>query len=513
MAGLETRHVRLLSPLPPDQLMLQRVRGFEELGRLFQFELELLSPDPDLKIDDLLGDKMTIVLTSHEEERFFNGIVTAFGHTGKSGRYERYLCTLRPFLWLMGHGSDCCIFPKMSVPDIVAKVVSDHGAGGLITRNLKRTYGEREYTVQYRESHLDFISRLLEEEGIYYYFDHTKDQHKLVLCDDKTSHENQGEIPFMDPSGGVAARRDFFRSWKQLKHVRPAAFAVNDFDFFSPSADLAEVRKSPLKHKHANFEHYEPFARFIQWGTDASATLPARQVAETRLEEAQADHERVRAIGNVRELKPGMKFDLIEPPRQDQGQEFLVVRAEYSMYQPGYDSGSSKSKDDEKAEELYSVEAIVQPSKLAFRPARLTPRPVISGPHTATVVTGGTSTDAQAREGELPVGPQEGEHVLGARLEPVGRQRLRRAARAARRAGGDRRVHRGRSRPADRDGPRLQRLERPALRLARRRDEERLPHALDARWLGFDGERTAARRQEGRRAVLHPRREEHGYRG
>lgn len=396
MATLDTRHVHLLSSLPPDQLMIQRVRGFEELGRLFEFDLELLSPDPELKIDDLLGDKMTIVLDTALEPRYFNGIVTAFGHAGKHGRYERYFCTLRPFLWLMSHGSDCKIFPKMSVPDIVAKVVSDHGAGGLITRNLQRSYGEREYTVQYRESHFDFISRLLEEEGIYYHFDHTKDQHKLVICDDKASHENKGEVPFMDPSGGSASRRDYLKEWVQLKNVRPGAFVINDFDFFSPSADLAEVRKSPLKHKHANFEHYEPFSRFVQWGTDASAKLPARQIVETRLQEEQADHERIRTEGNIRTLAVGDKFDLVEHPRADQDQEYLVVRTDFTMFQPGYDSGSSSSKEGG-SEEVFTLNAVVQPSKQAFRPERLTPRPIIAGPHTAVVVTGGTSTDAQGR--------------------------------------------------------------------------------------------------------------------
>jgi type VI secretion system secreted protein VgrG len=396
MPPLDTRHVYLLSSLPPDQLLLQRVRGYEELGRLFQFDLELLSPDPELKIDDLLGDKMTVVLDAMGEPRYFNGIVTAFGHAGKHGRFERYFCTLRPFLWLMSHGSDCKIFPKMSVPDIVAKVIADHGAGGLITRKLQRTYGEREYTVQYRESHLAFISRLMEEEGIYYHFDHTKDQHKLVICDDKASHENKGEIPYMDPAGGASARRDFLREWEQQKHVRPGAFVINDFDFFSPSADLAEVRKSPLKHKHANFEHYEPFSRFVQWGTDASAKLPARQIVETRLEEAQADHERIKTQGNVRALAIGDKFDLVEHPRADQDQEYLVIRTEFAMFQPGYDAGSSSSADGEK-EELFDVQAQVQPSKQPFRPARVTPKPVMAGPHTAVVVTGGTSTDAQGR--------------------------------------------------------------------------------------------------------------------
>ena len=396
MAALDTRHVHLISSLPSEELMIQRVSGFEELGRLFQFDLELLSPDPELKIDDLLGDKMTVVLDTVDGPRHFNGIVTAFGHAGRHGRYERYFCTLRPFLWLMSHGSDCKIFAKMTVPDIVAKVIADHGAGGLITRNLQRTYGEREYTVQYRESHFAFISRLLEEEGIYYHFDHTKDQHKLVICDDKASHENKGEIPFMDPSGGSAARRDFLKEWEQQKNLRSGAFVINDFDFFSPSADLAEVRKSPLKHKHANFEHYEPFARFVQWGTDASATLAARQIVETRLQEAQADHERIRTTGNVRTLAAGDKFDLVEHTRADQDQEYLVVRTDFTMFQPGYDSGSSGSKDG-KSEEVFTLEAMVQPSKQAFRPARLTPKPIIAGPHTAVVVTGGTSTDAQGR--------------------------------------------------------------------------------------------------------------------
>ncbi len=398
----DTRHVHIVSPLKPEELQLQRVRGFEEIGRPSLFDLELLSPDPALKIDDLLGDKATIVLALPDGERYFNGHFAGFGQAGTVGRYTRYHAQLRPFFWLLTRASDSRIFKKLTVPEIVKKVIGQFGIGQLEDK-LQGTYLAREYTVQYRESYFDFLSRLMEEEGIYYYFRHEKAQHVMVMCDDRASLKavpTYEKIPFIDPEQNANPREEHFSEWTHLQEVRSGAFAVNDFDFEVPRADLIAKLSRPLKHKHAGLEQYDPLAGFVDamdagGGGDPHRAARGETYARLRLEETQAPHDRGLARGNARGPHPGSLFELTGHPREDLNRERLVIRAEYEMFQPGFDAGSSAGKEakkdggNEKEETLFEVRLVTQPSKVPFRPERITPRASIAGPHTAIVVGAG----------------------------------------------------------------------------------------------------------------------------
>lgn len=398
----DTRHVHLVSPLPSEQLLLQRVHATEELGRPFAFDLELLSPDPHLEIDDLLGDKMTVVLTLPDGDRHFNGHVVRIGQGGALGRYTRYHCTLRPFFWLLTRASDSRIYKKLSAPEIVKNVIGQFGIGAVEER-LQNNYLPREYTVQYRESYFDFLSRLMEEEGIYYFFRHEKDQHVLVLCDDRSSHKpvpGYESIPFIDPDVNAHPREEHFAQWTLLHEVQTGAYVVNDFDFEAPRADLLAKLSRPLNHKHAGFEQYDPLAGYVDAldagsGGDTHRGDRGDLFARVRLEELQAEFDRASARGVARGPHTGSLFELSGHPRDDQNRELLVVRAEYTMFQPGFDAGSSSGLDAElddsgKGEEpLFEVRLEAQPGKVPFRPRRTTQKPSIPGPHAAMVVGSG----------------------------------------------------------------------------------------------------------------------------
>jgi len=396
----DTRQAHLISPFGTEELLLQRMHATEELGRLSKVRLELLSLDPQLKLDKALGDKMTVVLATPDGERFFNGHVARFGQAGTLGRYTRYKATLRPFLWLLTRTSDSRIFKKMTVPEIIKDVIGKAGIGE-IKDGLQQTYLPREYVVQYRETTFDFLSRLMEEEGIYYYFSHEKDQHKMVLCDDKASHKTvpgYEEIPFIDPEENSSPREEHFSEWSMVQEVETGAYAVNDFDFEVPKADLMAKVNRQLPHKHAALEQYDPLAGYVDAmdagnGGDPHRADRAQHYARVRLEELQAPHDRCAALGNARGPFAGALFKLTGHPREDQARELLVVWAEYRVFQPGYDSGSSggvdKPKDDKKEEPLFEIEIDVQPSKIPFRPERVTDCPVIAGPHAALVVGSG----------------------------------------------------------------------------------------------------------------------------
>ena len=183
------REVEFITPLGDDVLLFHRMTGNETLGRLFRFDLELLSKNPDIKFEDLLGQNVTVRLDlTPDKARYFNGYVSRFTLSGSLGDLNVYQATVRPWLWFLTRTADCRIFQEMTVPDIIKQVFRDHGFTDF-EEALSGAYRTWPYCVQYRETDFNFVNRLMEQEGIYYYFRHEKEKHLLVLSDDIGSHE------------------------------------------------------------------------------------------------------------------------------------------------------------------------------------------------------------------------------------------------------------------------------------------------------------------------------------
>ena len=180
--------VRIKSPLPEEELLFHTMEGTEELGRPYAYQLGLLSPKEDLALDDVLGQEACIELDlPNGGTRYFHGHVTHFSQTGRHGRYASYSLQLRPWLWFLTRTADCRIFQQKTVPDIVKEVFREHGFSDF-KDSLSGTYRTWEYCVQYRETDFNFVSRLMEQEGIYYYFTHEDGKHTLVLADSYGAH-------------------------------------------------------------------------------------------------------------------------------------------------------------------------------------------------------------------------------------------------------------------------------------------------------------------------------------
>jgi len=396
--------IELHSSLKKGDLLVQRVHATEALGRPFQYDLDLLSPDPALDLDALAGDKMTIEISTPEGPRYFDGIVAEVSQGAASGRYTRYHATLRPFFWLLSRASDSRIYKKSSVPAIIKEAIGRLGVGDVDDKGLQNTYLDREYVVQYRETYFDFLSRLMEEEGIYYWFKHDKGQHVMMLGDDHASHKTVSgyeKLAFIDPKVNANPREEHFSELKVSHLVVTGAFAVNDFDFEVPGADLQAKSSRPLKHKHASLEQYDPLAGYVDAvdagnDGDGSRTDRGELFARVRLEALQAQHDRVAGRSNARGLVTGALFEITGHPRDDQNRELLVIGAEYKLFQPGFDAASSTGQTNVKEgetkpedEPMYQARFFMQPGKTPFRPERTTPRPFMRGPHTALVVGDG----------------------------------------------------------------------------------------------------------------------------
>ncbi|MEY4575924.1 MAG: hypothetical protein RL701_627 [Pseudomonadota bacterium] len=180
---------KVSTSLGDEMLVLANLSGQEALGRPFRYDLDLFSLNPDVALEDLVGQPVTVQIELGEGEyRYINGIASRFACVGTSGRFTRYRVTLRPWLWLLTRATDCRIFQHETVPNVVKKVFRDLGFSNF-DENLSRPYRQWEYLVQYRESSFNFVSRLMEQEGIYYYFKHEDGKHTLCMTDFGAAHE------------------------------------------------------------------------------------------------------------------------------------------------------------------------------------------------------------------------------------------------------------------------------------------------------------------------------------
>ena len=369
------RLVQVDSPLGGDVLLLQSMEGSEELGRLFHYELDLTSEDRAITFDQLLGKPMGLTLELYDGgKRYFHGIVCSCRQLTGHGQFAGYRVSLRPWFWLLTRTSDCRIFQNKTVPDIIKQVFRDLGFSDF-EDSLSGSYREWEYCVQYRETSFDFVSRLMEQEGIYYYFRHEEARHVLVLADAYGAHSSAPDyasVPFYPPDRQMR-ERDHFYDWQLAREVQPGSLALNDYDFLRPRASL-EVRSSvPRTHTNADYPLYDYPGEYVQ-------SNDGDHYARTRIEAIHSQFEHVQLRGRARGIGCGHVFTLTGYDRADQNREYLVVVARYQIRQEAYESGQSDI-----AEQFVSELDCMDASQ-SFRPLPLTPMPIVRGPQTAVVV-------------------------------------------------------------------------------------------------------------------------------
>ncbi|UZE29062.1 type VI secretion system Vgr family protein [Pseudomonas asplenii] len=370
-----TRLAQVHSPLGPDVLLLKDMGGGEELGRPFEYELHLTSTDGALDLNQLLGKPMSLSLQLQGgTSRYFHGIVARCSQNVDTGQFASYQVTLRPWLWLLTRTSDCRIFQHMTIPQIIKQVFRDLGFSDF-EDVLSQPYREWEYCVQYRESSFDFVSRLMEQEGIYYYFRHEKDRHVLVLADAYGAHHpapGYESIPYYPPDG-QHRERDHLNGWQLAQEVQPGSLELNDYDFQRPSARIDVRSTMPRPHSAGDYPLYDYPGSYVQ-------SQDGEHYARTRIEAIQSLHERVQLNGNARGIGAGNLFSLTGFGRQDQNREYLIVAARYYIAQESLESGTGT------AGSQFESSLTCIDAQQSFRPLANTTRPIVRGPQTAVVV-------------------------------------------------------------------------------------------------------------------------------
>ncbi|CAG9256631.1 VgrG protein [Burkholderia cepacia] len=359
-----------------DDLKFHTLDGSDELGRLFEFRIEALADSHSLSLKDMLGKPVTVRIEQQDlSTRYLNGIVARASLAGRRAeRYYGYELIVRPWLWLATRRSDCRIFQNKTVPEIVQEVLSTYGFP--IESHLAETYVPRDYCVQYNETDAAFVSRLMEFEGIYYWFRHAEDTHTLMLSDAMSSHTalpGYETIPYIARDRTAIADEEHIDGWLPAQEVSVGKHQTTDYDYTKPRADLSSQKVDPRGHDHDSFASFE-------WPGGYRDDAPGAHYSRVRLEEQQAEHERASADTDVRGAAPGYLFTLAHCPRADQNREYLIVRCQYRFQENAYAS-------DQGAEAVvHQTMMLVQPSSLPYRSPRDTPRPRTSGPQTATVV-------------------------------------------------------------------------------------------------------------------------------
>jgi type VI secretion system secreted protein VgrG len=370
------RKIVLKSPLGADVLLVRAASVTEQLGRPFEIAMDLLSLNEGLDFDGILGKEITLSIDLDSgKPRYFHAFVAHFSQTGRLGRYATYHARAVPWLWFLTRTADCRIFQNKNVPDIIKEILREHGFTD-IKASLTKTYRVREYCVQYRETDFNFVQRLMEEEGIYYYFTHTDSSHTLALVDSHSGHQaypGYDSIEYFPPSANETRETDHIYEWRLTRDIQPGKYVVTDYDFTKPRAAL---QTQYVQKRGIPKSEYEMF----DYPGGYTITSDGDHYSRARLESLQSQYERMNGIGNARGVAVGSLFKLKGYPRKDQNKEHLVVAAVHNLQGGDYETGTGSSGAD------YTCTFEVVDSKEPFRAAITTHKPTVGGPQTATVV-------------------------------------------------------------------------------------------------------------------------------
>ena len=349
----------------------------EALSTPYRVELTLatnVDDEEQVSFDAVMGKVALLTIKSPEGDRYFHGIISQFTHRGVAGRFNLHRAVLVPSLWLTSLEQDCRIFQDKSVPDIIKEILGDRQISkDHYTFRLQAKYQPRNYCVQYRETDLNFVSRLLEEEGIFYFFEHTEDKHLLVFGDGTVNYQpisGDDEIRFHISDSRVA-QEQYVSDVVLSRCLQPEKVILRDFNYENPEFDLSAPK--PAQPTEA-LEVYDYPGEYVE-------EKRGKRLAQIRLEEAVAFTEKAEGRGNCPRFTPAFVFTLTDHEREDLNQEYLLVEVTHvgSQEQALEEESGGGGVD-------YSSHFVAIPSSVTFRPERNTPKPVVEGLQTAIVV-------------------------------------------------------------------------------------------------------------------------------
>ena len=369
---------RITVQLPVEGLLFWKLSGREALSEPYALSLTLLGTDARMDRSQLLGKPVTVTIPTQDitSPRYFNGKVTrvAVSAVELSGtRYAVYQLNVESDLWPMQRDRNLRIFQGQTVSQIVKMLLSESQVN--IEDKLTGSYRVWDYCVQYQESSFDFISRLMELEGITYFFRHEADRHVLVLTDAATQHQpfaGYETIPYhVTPSGG-STDEEGISQWALTDSVTPGIYSLDDYDFRKPNAWLFQARQNPVSPQPGSIDVYDWPGRFVEHDH-------ADFYARIRQERWQVEHQQIQGSATALGIAPGHTFTLHNAPFFSDNGEYLTTETNYWLEENSYASGGG-------FETMHRIDFTVIPASVTYRPVQKTAWPRTYGPQTAKVV-------------------------------------------------------------------------------------------------------------------------------
>jgi type VI secretion system secreted protein VgrG len=362
-------------------LVLSRYDAREGISELFEYQIEALSQNPGLDFDKAMGQHCTI---SHQvtetggatKTRYFDGILVEAQSTGERGDLFSYRLVLRPWFWLSGRTAESEIFHEKTVREILEKTLAKPQLGKfrLDIDGARRL----PYCVRYRETQLAFASRMMEEHGLCYYFEHKDGDHTLVIADGPSRHKpapGSDVLPVIGTGNEWRYDLEHFRDWRKERRFRSGKVTFRDYDYMKPTASMEVSRPAVEKYTHADLEMYDYPGRYIE-------PSDGKELARYRLESYQAGDKRRFCEGDAVTVFPGASVTTRDNEDKPENGQYLMVRATHAFSAASYISGDGDI-------QQYSGYYELQPLDRPFRPLQITPKPTIYGPQTAVVVGSG----------------------------------------------------------------------------------------------------------------------------
>ena len=376
----QNRRLFKLRPLKETkhELLLESFKGEERLSSAYSFELLLLCEDADLKLKSMLGQHLVIEIElADSSTRYTAGYVTRFASVGSDGGIASYTATISPWFSMLEHRVDTRIFQDATIVEVVTEVFSQFSAFSQYEFRLSSPLKRYTYITQYRESDLAFVQRLLEAEGIFYYFEHSAEGHSMIICDDSTMLEPLPEQPQIRfHSASVTETSDSITEWSGNRQLQSGRIAVQTFDYRQPNNRLPVTMNSLNQQGDVEaFEIYDCSGQYTHKNYDEGETL-----VRLRIEALELKGKRFDGQSNCRAMRPGYTFELTQHYAHDKGtvdeRQFLLI----SVASEGYNNYLNER------QASYNNHFSCVRRKIVFRPELTVERPTIAGPQTAIVV-------------------------------------------------------------------------------------------------------------------------------
>ncbi|EHK6156245.1 type VI secretion system tip protein VgrG, partial [Escherichia coli] len=384
LTGSGTHNVTLSGSAVPDGMLLfASLGGTETVGELFTYSIKLKTPDilnlgyvspaANLQLKPMVGKDLCVnIELDGGGKRYISGLVTAARVAGHQGRSVVYELRLEPWLKILTHTSDYKAFQNKNVVEILDEVLDEYPWP--VEKRLVENYPTRAWQVQYGETDFDFVQRLMQEWGIYWWFEHSENSHTLVLADAINVHKACADSPLVCYyQKGLKLDKEFIHTITANESLRSGQWVLNDFDFMKPRSLLKSIVANPRETGLAEYEHYE-------WPGDYFTKSEGEMLTRIRMEEQRSPGSRVQGSGNIRTLMTGFTFILENYPTAEVNREYLLVQTTLFIQDNAQHSGQEQHFS-------YSTSFELHPTSEVYRPQRTLSKPHTKGPQSA-IVTG-----------------------------------------------------------------------------------------------------------------------------